>query len=186
MYDVKGRFTLVRVGSDEEAGMKLAKVEKTYTAPNGVPCLVTHDGRTIRYPDPLIRADDSLVLDLETGKAKDWIRFKPGVECMITGGANTGPDGQIVDVERHPGSFDIVHMRDANDNTFATARGTSSSSGAPGTINLTLPKMKGIRVPLTEDRERRIQPSSSRSRSRRSPAGTTEGPSSGWVTVASP
>lgn len=34
---------------------KLCKVRKVQTGPKGIPFLVTHDGRTIRYPDPLIK-----------------------------------------------------------------------------------------------------------------------------------
>ena len=39
---------------------------------------------------------------------------------MITGGHNLGRVGVITSRERHPGSFDIVHVKDAANNTFAT------------------------------------------------------------------
>ena len=39
---------------------------------------------------------------------------------MVTGGRNTGRVGTIMSRERHPGSFDIVHVKDANGHTFAT------------------------------------------------------------------
>lgn len=39
---------------------------------------------------------------------------------MITGGHNLGRVGIIQSRERHPGSFDIVHVKDANGHTFAT------------------------------------------------------------------
>lgn len=39
---------------------------------------------------------------------------------MITGGRNLGRVGTVVNRERHPGSFDIVHIKDANGHTFAT------------------------------------------------------------------
>ena len=32
---------------------------------------------------------------------------------MITGGANMGRVGEVVARERHPGSFDVVHVKDA-------------------------------------------------------------------------
>jgi len=54
LYDVKGRFTLHRL-EDEETKYKLARVVKNEVTANKVPYIVTHDGRTIRYPDPLIK-----------------------------------------------------------------------------------------------------------------------------------
>ena len=39
---------------------------------------------------------------------------------MITGGRNMGRSGVIVHREKHIGDFDIVHVRDALDRTFAT------------------------------------------------------------------
>ncbi len=53
LYDVKGRFTLVRV-KDTEANFKLLKVQKKAIGPNKVPYLTTNDSRTIRFPHPEI------------------------------------------------------------------------------------------------------------------------------------
>jgi len=40
--------------------------------------------------------------------------------CMITGGHNLGRVGVIQHRERHPGSFDIVHIKDSLGHTYAT------------------------------------------------------------------
>ena len=40
--------------------------------------------------------------------------------CMVTGGANLGRIGIITNRERHPGSFDVVHVKDSAGNNFAT------------------------------------------------------------------
>jgi len=48
-----------------------------------VPFLVTHDGRTIRYPDPLIHANDTVQVDIATGKITDYIKFDSGKEKLI-------------------------------------------------------------------------------------------------------
>ena len=69
LYDVKGRFVLHEVGP-EEAKYKLCRVVGDGTQAKGVPYLITHDGRTLRYPDPLIKKHDVLKLDLETGKVR--------------------------------------------------------------------------------------------------------------------
>merc|ERR1712107_178408 len=91
IYDVKGRFTVHRITA-QEAKYKLCKVRETKTGPNAVPYLYTTDGRTIRYPDPI-------------SKVQDTIKFDSGNLCMITGGRNTGRVGTIMSRERHPGSF---------------------------------------------------------------------------------
>lgn len=54
VYDTKGRFVVHRI-SPEEASYKLAKVNRQQQGKGGVPYIATHDGRTIRYPDPDIR-----------------------------------------------------------------------------------------------------------------------------------
>jgi len=46
--------------------------------------------------------------------------FVTGQICMITGGHNLGRVGIIMHRERHPGSFDIVHVKDSQGHTFAT------------------------------------------------------------------
>merc|ERR1712117_838485 len=88
IYDVKGRFTVHRITA-KEAMYKLCKVRETKTGPNGVPYLYTSDGRTIRYPDPIIKVHDSIQVDIATGKILDTIKFDSGNLCMITGGRNT-------------------------------------------------------------------------------------------------
>jgi ribosomal protein S4E len=71
--------------------------------------VVTHDGRTICYPDPLIRVNDTVKFDFEQGKITDYVKFDSGNIMMITGGRNMGRAGVIVHREKHIGGFDIVH-----------------------------------------------------------------------------
>ena len=71
----------------------------------------------------LSQVHDSVQVDIATGKIQDTIKFDSGNLCMITGGRNTGRVGTIMSRERHPGSFDIVHVKDANGHTFATRIG---------------------------------------------------------------
>ncbi len=65
LYDVKGRFAVHRI-TDAEAKFKLCKVKKVGVGPKGVAYLVTHDARTIRYPDPHIKAcHDEVIFQVE-------------------------------------------------------------------------------------------------------------------------
>ncbi|VDK25374.1 unnamed protein product [Anisakis simplex] len=51
LYDAKGRYAVHRI-TEAEGRFKLCKVVKKSVGPKGVPFIVTHDARTIRYPDP--------------------------------------------------------------------------------------------------------------------------------------
>ena len=67
---------------------------------------------SLAFPSAL-QHNDTVMLDIETGKIKDFVKFGPGNLCMITGGRNNGRVGTITHEEKHKGSFEIVHIRDA-------------------------------------------------------------------------
>nr|XP_055125518.1 40S ribosomal protein S4, Y isoform X3 [Symphalangus syndactylus] len=77
VYDTKGRFAVHRI-TVEEAKYKLCKVRKITVGTKGIPHLVTHDARTIRYPDPVIKVNDTVQIDLGTGKITSFIKFDTG------------------------------------------------------------------------------------------------------------
>lgn len=118
--------------------------------------IVTHDGRTIRYPDPHIKVNDSIKLDLATNKIEDYIKFDSGNLVMITGGHNLGRVGVITSRERHPGSFDIVHVKDAAGNSFATRLSYVFLIGKGNKTWISLPADKGIKKTIAEEREKKI------------------------------
>ncbi|KAL0625778.1 40S ribosomal protein S4 [Plecturocebus cupreus] len=119
IYDTKGHFAVHPI-TPEKAKYKLYKVRKIFVGTQGIPHLVTHDALTIRYPDPLIKVNDIIQIDLETSKITDFVKLDTGNLCMVTGGANLGRTDVITDGERHLGSFDVVHVKDANGKSFAT------------------------------------------------------------------
>lgn len=155
LYDVKGRFTLHRI-NDEEAGYKLLKVRKVQLGRKAIPYLVSHDGRTIRYPDPLIKVNDTVKFDINTGKIVDFVKFDTGNVVMVTGGRNLGRVGVITHRERHEGGFDIIHVRDSLDRTFATRLQNIFVIGEGTKPWISLPKGKGVRLTITEERDRRL------------------------------
>merc|ERR1711956_130885 len=144
IYDVKGRFAVHRI-SAEEAKYKLCKVRKVGVGPKGVPFVVTHDGRTIRYPDPLVKVNDSVKIDIATGKMTEFFKFELGTLVMLTGGRNAGRVGNLLHVEKHEGSFAIVTVKDAKGNTFATRLGNVFVIGNAGQSQVSIPKGKGIK-----------------------------------------
>jgi len=155
LYDHKGRFIVHRV-DQEEGKFKLCKVKRVLVGPKGVPYVVTHDGRTIRYPDPLIKVHDSLVVNISNGKIQEFVKFESGNLCMITGGRNIGRVGIITSRERHPGSFEIVHVKDSIGHTFATRVANVFVLGRGSKPLITLPPGKGLKLSIAEERDRRL------------------------------
>lgn len=123
----------------------------------GIPFIVTHDARTIRYPDPLIKVNDTVKVDLETGKVKEFIKFDTGNLCMIVGGRNLGRVGLVQHVEKHPGSFNIVHVKDAAGHTFATRLSNVFIIGKGTKSLVSLPRRKGVKKSILEERAYRFQ-----------------------------
>jgi ribosomal protein S4E len=187
LYDIKGRFTIHRITPEEATCMlfsnsgsnakltlstdKLAKVKRVELGAKGVPYLVTHDGRTIRYPDPVIKVNDTVRLTLPTKitseekpkavgvaphgvapspKIDGHIKFEVGALVSITGGRNLGRVGTIISKERHLGGFDIVHVRDSLDREFSTRLSNVFVIGEHGKPWISLPKGKGVKLTITE------------------------------------
>jgi len=155
LYDVKGRFTVHRI-TNEEAKYKLCKVRRVQIGKKGIPHLVTGDARTIRYPDPLVKVNDTVVVDIKTGKITDFIKFDTGNLAMVVGGRNMGRVGIVTHRERHAGSFDIVHVKDATGHQFATRMTNIFIIGKGNKPHVSLPRSKGIRLTIAEERDRRI------------------------------
>jgi len=174
LYDVKGRFVLHSI-EKEEAAWKLCRVQKIAVGSkasvgsnpfqkgiaSAIPYVVTHDGRTIRYIDPLVKVNDVVKVDLATGKVISHIKFDVGHVAMCTRGANTGRVGEITRIEKHPGSYEIIHLRDKKGANFATrvanvfVIGGTGKDGAKSEISL--PKGKGVQLSIVEERDLRAK-----------------------------
>jgi len=154
LYDTRGRFAILPI-SAEEAKFKLCRIRRRWVGAKGVPYVSTHDGRTIRYPDPLIAADDTVKYDLVNNKIVDHVKFEVGNLCMVTGGRNLGRVGVITSKEKHPGSVDIVHVKDAAGHSFATRTTNIFVIGKATTSLVSLPKAKGVKLSILEKLDRR-------------------------------
>eukprot|EP00479_Gromia_sphaerica_P010202 TRINITY_DN4608_c0_g2_i1.p1 TRINITY_DN4608_c0_g2~~TRINITY_DN4608_c0_g2_i1.p1 ORF type:complete len:327 (+),score=90.81 TRINITY_DN4608_c0_g2_i1:114-983(+) len=175
LYDTKGRFVLHEVKEDE-ASFKLCRIKKQSRGKPStmgrnplvghnvnfkgrqasVPYVVTHDGRTIRYPNPKVNVHDTVKVNLATGKIEDYVKFKIGNIAMVTSGHNTGRIGIITHRDRHPGSFDIVHVTDKTGSQFATRIQNVFVIGDGDSGDwVSLPKGLGVRYSITEERDKR-------------------------------
>jgi small subunit ribosomal protein S4e len=170
LYDVKGRYTLHRINKDE-AQYKLCRIKRVGKAKKAtigrnplahgqaaaIPYAVTHDGRTLKYPDPQIQVNDTVKLDLKTGKITQVVKFDVGNLAMVTKGANTGRIGVIQSKDRHPGDFDIVHLKDKKGHSFATRLENVFVLGEGQSPIISLPRGKGIKLSIAEEREKALK-----------------------------
>jgi len=60
---------------------------------NKVPYIVTHDGRTLRYPHPDIKKNDTVKLNLDTNEVDGLIKLENGASVTVIGGNNIGRVG---------------------------------------------------------------------------------------------
>lgn len=150
--DIKGRHTVHRI-SEEETGYKLCKVRKKKLGGKAIPYIYTYDGRTIRYPDPAIKVNDTIRLDLNTNRILDYLKFSVGKLCMTIGGRNIGRVGTIAHIERHMGGCAIVHVKDALDRPFATTIDNIFVIGDQRRPWVSLPKHRGIKLTMGEERD---------------------------------
>ncbi|GKT32408.1 40S ribosomal protein S4 [Aduncisulcus paluster] len=154
VFDVKGRFRLHPIDAAEQT-KKLLRVKKTFLGPKGIPFAATHDGRTIRYPHPDIKANDTLVYDFEKNEVTKVLKFEAHKFAAITGGKNIGRTGIIHHTERHPGSFTAVQIKDAAGHIFATRLENVFIIGDEKPI-FDMPKGDGIRKDIIADRKEKI------------------------------
>jgi small subunit ribosomal protein S4e len=156
LYDVKGRFTLVKIG-EAESSIKLAKVTNVHATAGRIPVVTTHDGRRLRYASPKIHIGDTLVLNIEGQTVQQVMKMRAGKSAMVTGGANRGRIGKIVSLERHPGAFDLAHLRDAEGHEFVTRMSNIFVIGdSEDSIPIALPKRKGVKQNILEEREQKL------------------------------
>ena len=87
LIDTKGRFQPHKIDA-KEAGFKLCKVVKKTIGKNKVPYIVTHDGRTVRFPHPDIENGDSVKMNLATYQIDGVIKFVNGASVILTAGNN--------------------------------------------------------------------------------------------------
>jgi small subunit ribosomal protein S4e len=96
-------------------------------------------------------------VNLENGEAETLVKFENGASVLITGGNNIGRVGIIQHVEKHPGSFDIVHIKDSRNHHFATRIGNVFVIGEGKKPIITLLPERGIKLSLVEERDKRVK-----------------------------
>ena len=84
------------------------------------------------------------------------IKMVNGATVYLTGGNNIGRIGVLQSVEKHIGSFDIAHVKDAKGNSFATRVGNIFVIGDSKSPAISLPKGDGIKLTNIEERDAKV------------------------------
>lgn len=169
MFNTKGHFVLHKL-PEAEAGFKLARVIRygkstkanygynplTKGQEKSIPYVQTHDGRTIRFVDPLIRKNDTVKIDLASGKVVGFLKSEVGNQVTIVRGNNAGRVGVITSFDRHPGSFDIIHVEDKSGAKFSTRADNAFVIGNKEASWISLPKEQGVKTDIITQRKKRL------------------------------
>jgi small subunit ribosomal protein S4e len=163
LYDTKGRFKLHKI-SPEEAKYKLLRVKSVEKGAKGITHCTTHDGRTVRFPHPEVRAHDTIKFNLETQQideetpeAPNHLKFENGQLCIINGGNNIGRVGVIAHREHHIGGNEVIHLKDKTGHTFVTQIKNVMVIGKGEQRWISLPRGDGIRLNVLDDRKHRME-----------------------------
>eukprot|EP00494_Astrolonche_serrata_P028623 UN28890 len=155
LYDTKGRYTLVKI-DQKQAQFKLCRVTAIRVGRGGVPQMTTHDGRTVRYPDPEIKVGDSIKLNIAKGTAEEYYKMAVDSRCMIVKGRNAGRVGTIRKIEKHVGAIDLAHIVDDHGHNFATRSKNVFIIGEKE-AEVKLPAGDGVKLGVLEEREQRAK-----------------------------
>lgn len=81
------------------------------------------------------------------------IKFVNGCSVYIMKGNNIGRIGILQSMEKHPGSFEIAHVKDSKGHLFATRMGNIMVIGDCKEPAISIPKGDGLRSTLIEERD---------------------------------
>ena len=77
---------------------------------------------------------------MATNEISSVVKFTNGATVLLIGGNNIGRIGVLQSVEKHPGSYDIAHIKDSAGQTFATRLSNAFVIGDGKTSAISLPK----------------------------------------------
>lgn len=156
LYDVKGRFTFVKI-KKAEAGFVLCRIVRKQMGSNQIPYIVTGDGRTIRFPDSKIKMHDTIKFDIEKKQVVETYPFDIGNIAFISDGSNRGRVGIITRITKLDGANDIVTLKDARGHELSTRIDYVFIIGKGDKPVIALPRGDGISLSILEEAEKHNQ-----------------------------
>ena len=95
-------------------------------------------------------------MNLESGEIDGVVKFENGATVFVSAGNNVGRVGTLSHIEHHPGSYEIVHIRDSQGTHFSTRLSNIFVIGQGKKPLIKLPKQDGVRQTLIQERNSRI------------------------------
>ena len=110
LMDRRGILTLVPIKEDE-AKMKLCRIENKTTLKGGKIQINLHDGRNL-LSDGNIKTHDSLLISLENGEVLKVLPYEEGSKVVVFGGKHTAQIGELVErIVRRSSERNVVRIR---------------------------------------------------------------------------
>ncbi|MCL4376047.1 S4 domain-containing protein [Candidatus Parvarchaeota archaeon] len=89
---------IIAVKQDEKTDSKKVKIMSKHKGKGSKDILFTSDARNIVAEKEDMQINDSIILDLSSGKIKDKIPFEQGKEVIVFNGKNAGRTGKIKEI----------------------------------------------------------------------------------------
>merc|ERR1712032_1775719 len=97
-------------------------------------------------------------VNIGSGKVDDVFKFEIGCNVIVINGKNRGRYGRLESIQRHPGSFNIVNLRDADGHSFATRLGNVFALSKSGEdIQQSMPTGRGVKLTIIQEREKALR-----------------------------
>merc|ERR1719263_2621403 len=107
----------------------------------------------IRFPNPDMSNFDTLKINTQTGAVESILKLDTGKNVLVTGGANRGRVGQIVNRTRLQGAFDMIAVKDKSGNSFNTRIDNCFVIGEKDKSLITLPRDAGLKKDILQEQE---------------------------------
>lgn len=156
LFDPIGKFQLVKI-SKRESEFKLVKVTKKTLLKGGYPSISTNDGRVVRFAPPGLKIGDTLKMKVPSQEIVRTIPFKLGALVMAESGRNCGRVGEIIKVEEHDATHDIVYVKDIVGQVWTTRKENIFVIGEGEKSFVSLPKEKGVKLDPVQFREKMMK-----------------------------
>ena len=154
MYDTKGRFHLTPIKGDE-CNYKLLRINNVIQGDKGIFYGTCHDGHNIRFLDPKVKVGDTVKYNLKTCQVEAVYKFETNAIAQVTCGNNSGRIGKIQAINKYDGSYNMITLVDEAGSKFITRVENVFVLGKDKP-EVTLPRARGIRVDIVENRKLRL------------------------------
>lgn len=123
---------------------------------NKIPYAVTHDARTIRFPDSALKVGDTIQFNLEQNTIEKHFKLAVGHKALVTLGNNLGRIGVVQSIIKKLGNIAVITLKDEAGHVFNTRIGNIFIIG-DNKVACSLPKGKGIRYTVDEIVDKQLE-----------------------------